>query len=306
MTNSGPGKYATNEFAALALRLGLGIVFVIGGANKLGKLMDPATHDGLVASYTGTTGYINSFFLDYLFGGRFGDWLTADVFLTLLSSFELVAGLLLVIGLAVRPLSLIYAFMMWSFVIALPVVTVPEMAVDGSAIRAPALLVQIRDIGLSGMMFALFALGAGVYSLDRRWGLENQDRSQPDWEHLGLLLRLSAGVIFMVGGAFAGMDHIQSFAVPGWILFVLGLMLISGLGARAAGLAVVLVMLWYMASKLSLDKSLIGNLNGIKREFAILVAGGLLGWRGGGDRYTINGLIGSIKQLFDRPPTLSG
>ena len=74
------------EISALALRLGLGIVFVIGGANKLNQLMDPATHDGLVASYTGTTGYINSFFLDYLFGGRFSSRLTADLFRTLLSS----------------------------------------------------------------------------------------------------------------------------------------------------------------------------------------------------------------------------
>lgn len=306
MTNSDKDRNGPDQIPALALRLGLGIVFVIGGVNKLGQLMDPATHDGLVASYTGTTGYINSFFLDYLFGGRFGEWLNADVFLTLLSSFELVAGLLLIIGLAVRPLSLIYGFMLWSFVIALPVVTAPGITVDGSVIRAPAMLVQIRDIGLSGMMFALFALGAGVYSLDRRWRLERPDRARPAWDYPGLLLRLSLGIILVVGGAFAGMDHIQSFAVPGWILLILGLLLLSGYGVRAAGYAAVLVILWYVGSKLSLDKSVIANLNGIKRELAILVAAGLLGWLGGGGRFTIDGLGRSIKRLFDRPPAVSG
>lgn len=291
------------EIAALALRLGLGIVFVIGGANKLNQLMDPETHDGLVASYTGATGYINSFFLDYLFGGRFGSWLTADFFLTLLSSFELVTGLLLVAGLAVRPLSLIYGFLLWSFVMALPVVTAPGVIVDEAVIRSPAMLVQIRDIGLSGMMFVLFGLGAGAYSLDRRWGLGSPDRGLRSWDHPGLLLRLSVGFVFLVGGAFAGLDHIQSFATPGWILLILGLLLISGFGVRLAGYAAAAVILWYLAVKLSLDKSLIANLNGIKRELALFVAGGLLGWLGGGAKFTIIDLVHSAKSLVDRSET---
>ena len=294
------------EIAALALRLGLGIVFVIGGANKLNQLMDPATHDGLVASYTGTTGYINSFFLDYLFSGRFSSWLTADFFLTLLSSFEFVTGLLLVAGLAVRPVSLIYGFLLWSFVMALPVVTAPGVSVEEAVIHSPAILVQIRDIGLSGMMFVLFGLGAGAYSLDRRWGLGSPDRGLPSWDNLGLLLRLSVGLIFLVGGAFAGLDHIQSFATPGWVLFILGLLLVSGFGVRVAGYAVAAVILWYLATKLSLDKSLIANLNGIKRELALLVAGGLLGWLGGGAKFTINDLVRSAKSLIDRSETKTG
>lgn len=306
MTNTVADTKGRAEISALALRLALGIVFVIGGTNKLGQLMDPATRDGLVASYTGTAGYINSFFLDYLFDGRFGGWLTEGTFLTLLSSFELVTGLLLMAGLAVRPLSLIYGFLLWSFVIALPVVTAPGVTVDEAVFRSPAILVMIRDIGLSGMMFVLFGLGAGAYSLDRRWRLESQDRDPPSWDHLGLLLRLSVGFIFLVGGAFAGMDHIQSFAMPGWLLLVLGLVLVSGLGVRVAGYAAAAVILWYMATKLSLDKSLIANLNGIKREFAISVAGGLLGWLGGGAKFTVNDLVSSAKSLIGRSAAGAG
>jgi|OM-RGC.v1.029007504 hypothetical protein len=43
----------------------------------------------------------------------------------MLSVFELVSGLLLIVGLVVRPLSLAYAFLLWSFVVALPVMTAP-------------------------------------------------------------------------------------------------------------------------------------------------------------------------------------
>lgn len=304
MTNTDADAKGRAEISALALRLGLGLVFVIGGANKLGKLLDPSSHDGLVASYTGTAGYINSFFLEFLFDGRLGGWLTEGGFLTLLSSFELVTGVMLMAGLAVRPLALIYGFLLWSFVIALPVVTAPGVVVEQSVFRSPAILVQIRDIGLSGMMFVLFGLGAGIYSLDRRWSLEDPDRGPASWRHMGLLLRLSVGFMFLVGGAFAGMDHIQSFAMPGWVLFGLGLLLVGGFGVRVAGYGAAAIMLWYMATKLSLDKNLIANLNGIKREFAILAAGGLLGWFGGGAKYRIKDLAASTKALIGRVQNL--
>ena len=44
------------------LRIGLGLVFVIGGISKLSLLLNSTTHDGMVASYMGTTGYINTLF----------------------------------------------------------------------------------------------------------------------------------------------------------------------------------------------------------------------------------------------------
>ena len=161
----------------------------------------------------------------------------------------------MVVGLAVRPLSLIYAFLLWSFVIALPVVTAPGVETDVSTFRSPAILIQIRDIGLSGMMLVLFNLGSGVFSADRRLGLVSAERRVASWDHLGLLLRLSVGFIFLVAGAFAGMDHIPSFASNAWLLLALGLVLVSGHGVRWAGYIVVAVMLWFMWSKLNLDKS---------------------------------------------------
>ncbi len=39
------------DLIALWLRIGLGSVFLIGGINKLGKLLDPTTEAALVASY---------------------------------------------------------------------------------------------------------------------------------------------------------------------------------------------------------------------------------------------------------------
>ena len=110
---------------AAFLRIGLGLVFVIGGISKLSLLLNANTHDGMVASYMGTAGYINTLFQDFLFFE--GSFLTPSVFLMLLSAFELVSGIALVAGFLIRPLALIYGFLLWSFVIALPVFLVSQL-----------------------------------------------------------------------------------------------------------------------------------------------------------------------------------
>ena len=47
-----------NKSTASILRIGLGLVFVIGGYNKLSQLFDPERMAGIVGSYTGGKGYI--------------------------------------------------------------------------------------------------------------------------------------------------------------------------------------------------------------------------------------------------------
>ena len=69
---------------------------MVGGWNKLYQLLDPSLSDAILASYLGTTGYINQFFIDYLFSGFMGKLLTPWLFMTILSTFELVSGLMLV------------------------------------------------------------------------------------------------------------------------------------------------------------------------------------------------------------------
>lgn len=273
--------------AALWLRLGLGAVFVIGGWSKLSQLLNPLHMQGIVDTYMGGKGYINVFFAQYLFEGPLGAVLTPWSFLTALSAFELISGIALIAGLLIRPLAIIYGLMLWSFVMALPVVVTPGVAVEVKTYTSPALLVQIRDVALSGLMFVLYNLGSGRYSLDERlFG----DRALPNgvsWEHLGLLARLSLALPLLVGGFFVGLNSIQSFATQPLILVVLGLMLVSGLGVRAAGALVMAVMLWFMVSKLDMDKSLIANLNGFKREFAFLACGGVIAVLGGGKKFTL-------------------
>lgn len=302
MTNddASPMSAAKLDTVSLALRLGLGPVFVIGGWSKLSQLIDPAREAGILSRYMGADGYINTFFAEYLFSGAFPDWVTPWSFLTALSSFELVSGLCLIAGLAVRPLALVYGFLLWTFVIALPVTTSPGVDPTVSTYTSLALLVQIRDIGLSGMMFALFNLGSGATSLDRYLlGMAFQP-TPPDWRDMGLLLRLSVAAVMIVGGAFAGFDHIQSFAAAPWLLLALGLTLAGGFGTRIAGIAVMGVMLWYMATKLSLDKSLITNLNGVKREIAFLVAAGVLAFLGGGVRFSVARFVTRVVELTAR------
>ncbi|PHR60174.1 MAG: hypothetical protein COA43_07700 [Robiginitomaculum sp.] len=284
-TYSLPKPIYNPQNIAFILRIGLGVLFVIGGWNKLYQLLDPALADNILASYTGPRGYINAFFADFLFvKGPFTPW----GFLTALSAFELMSGILLIVGFLVRPIALIFAFLLWSFVISLPVSTE-----TGGNYLAPAALVQARDIGLSGMMFVVFVLGAGKHACDNK--IFNATSTQPSWDNLGLVLRLSVALPLLVGGAFAGMVDIKTFGVPGWGLFLTGALLVTGIGVRWAATAFIAILVFYIATKFSFEKSMISNLNSVKREFAFLAACAVLIITGGGTLFTPKDILGRIR-----------
>ena len=276
---------------ALILRLGLGLVFVVGGWWKLSRAIDPSAAPALVERYLAPSGYINAFFADYLFAGPLGGILDPLSFLILLSGFELLAGLALIAGLLVRSLSFVFAFLLWSFVIALPVVTVPGVAVEGTTHFSPALLVQIRDIGMSGLFFVLFAIGSGSYSLDRGLFARGTGPEAIEWSKYGLIARLAVGVVFLIGGLFAGFDHIKSFVPVPSLLAVIGIIMISGHLVRLGAVAALVVLLWYCVGKISLDMSMWNNLNAIKRELAFIAASIVLIRWGGGAAFRPSALI---------------
>lgn len=277
---------------ALALRAGLGSVFVIGGLAKLSRLLSPSQSEAIVAEYMGPLGYINETFQQWLFEGWLGLILTPWNFLTLLSGFELVSGLMFIAGLFVRPLALIWAPLLWTFVFSLPVVTTPGETLSAPTYTSPAMFVQIRDIALSGLFIALYNLGAGRASIDASL------RGQPavlerDWEVLGTLARWSLALVFIIGGLFHGFPKIAVFATPGLILAVIGLGLASGYGTRVFAAAACALLLWYMWTKFGGASSVLGYFNSIKRELGLLAGCAVVAHAGGGRLFAID-------QLFPR------
>ncbi|MPZ32805.1 MAG: DoxX family membrane protein [Rhodospirillales bacterium] len=272
---------------ALALRVGLGLVFIIGGVAKLARLLSVSKAQGIVDEYVGPLGYINQTFLDWLFSGQLPGFVTPWSFLTVLSAFELVSGVMLVAGLFVRPLAVVWALLLWSFVVSLPVVTAPGVTPPSPTYTSPAMFVQIRDIALSGFFFVLYNLGAGARSLDAlRFG--RPASLGRDWEPLGLVLRLSLGAVFLIGGFFAGFSKIATFGMPGVLLAVIGLGLVAGVGTRYFALAAVGVLVWFITAKLAGAGSAIGYLNSVKREFALLAAAGVLAAVDGGRLFALD------------------
>ena len=289
-----------NTTTATILRVGLGLVFVIGGYSKLSQLLDPDRIAGIVGSYTGGKGYINELFLDYLFSS--GSWMTPWGFLSTLSRFELLSGIALVAGLMVRPLALIYAFLLWTFVFSLPVVTTPGVDTNVSTYTSPAMFVQMRDIGLSGFMFVLLMLGSGKISADSLVLKNGVNSEEANWNNLGLLLRLSLAAPLVIGGMFGSYPQIATFATYQPILLILGIMLVLGIRTREVSVVVACIMLWFMTTKLSLDKSFIANLNGFKREFAFLAAAVVILLRGSGNSYTPGDVLNRIRYAFGNEP----
>ncbi|MFY0611913.1 MAG: DoxX family protein [Hyphomicrobiaceae bacterium] len=283
---------------AFSLRIGLGALFVVGGVNKLSQLLSPAASDRIVASYTSTTGYINEFFMSFLFVP--GTALTPWSFLTALSAFELISGVMLLAGFLVRPVALLYAFMLWTFVIALPVVTTNGVDPGVKTYMAPAILVQIRDIALSGFMFVLYGLGSGIRSVDYRLFGAGAIKPVISWDVASVLLRLSVGIVLIVGGVFAGMPNIKTYVEPGLLLAVVGLgILWGGSVTRYAAGAVCVVVVVYMLSKVGLDKGLIGSLNAIKRELAIFAGAFVLAARECGQLWTASDVARRLADGFN-------
>lgn len=296
--------FLTLNQAVLLLRVGVGLTLFAGGLSKLSSLLSPAAQAGLVTKYLSPNGYINQFFYDYLFAdGIMSGLMSPWFFLTSLSALEFLAGVLLIIGLAVRPVSLLFALLFWSFVIALPVVNAPGAPIVETTHTAPAILVMIRDIALSGVFFALHLLGAGSWSVDRRLFGEVATEHRINWDAAGLLLRISLGAVFVVGGAFYGLQNIKAFA-PAWILLPIGIVLIIGNGARIAAYVSAVVLLWYMVVTMGFDKSLIANLNSVKREFALFATAIVIGQFGGGSAYTLLGKFQEARDVWQKAPIL--
>ncbi|HRD77125.1 MAG TPA: DoxX family protein [Hyphomicrobiaceae bacterium] len=280
---------------ALTLRIGLGLVFVIGGWAKLERLLTPSRAKGIVDEYVGPLGYINQTFLDWLFQSPLGVVATPWNFLTLLSAFELVSGIVLIAGLMVRPLAVFWALLLWSFVFSLPVVTTPGVKPPAATYMSPAEFVQIRDIALSGFFFVLYNLGPGARSVDHDVFAVPAERPH-DWEALGLLLRLSLGVVFLVGGLFAGYNKITTFGMPGLLLTLIGAGLVAGLWTRTFGAAAAALLVYFMVSKLAGASGIVGYLNSVKREFALLAGAGVLALAGGGSRFAATRAIQSFNE----------
>jgi uncharacterized membrane protein YphA (DoxX/SURF4 family) len=284
--------------SAFILRIGLGLVFLAGGLAKLSKLLVPAKQGEMVNLYLSPGGYINQFFFDYLFhdgilSGLMSPWL----FLTALSMLELIAGIALLIGLGVKFFSLLFAFLAWSFVISLPVVNASGFEVVTKTHTAPAILVMIRDIALSGLLITLYNLGPGVWSVDEKIFGPQVKAKEVNWDALGLLVRVSLALVFIVGGAFYGLENIKSFALP-IILLPIGVVLLFGNGVRYAGVAAMLVIAWYMLSTFSFDKDLVANMNSVKREFALLASALMLAGLGGGSSHTLFSMLEDIRTSF--------
>jgi putative oxidoreductase len=133
---------AYSDSAPLILRIGLGLTQLF--AHGIPKLLEGPERWEALGRAMGTLGIT--------FAPMFWGFMAGAV--------ETVGGLLLLVGLAVRPTSVALLFVMF-------VAAAQNVATAGSLAGGRA---HPIDAGVG--LLALLVLGAGKYSLDRKWGLE--------------------------------------------------------------------------------------------------------------------------------------
>jgi hypothetical protein len=73
---------------------------------------------------------------------------------------------------------------------------------------------------------------------------------------------------------------------------------VAGVGARYFALAAAFVLVWFMLSKLTGASGVIGYLNSVKREFALLAAAGVLAAVDGGRLFALDRAWPALRDGF--------
>jgi len=256
--------------ALLALRLALGLVFLLAGS----KLILPGPfdlgpgRDALVASFTDpNTGWMAPWLVERITALH----IPVGTFLLVQGLVEVTLAVGLIVGLATPRLGMMTAMMLVTFTIATP---------TGGPIRIS------RDIALAAAALMLAQLGGGHWSLDRwlvnlRSGLNRlvlglggvrrairsggRDRSLL-LIRLGMAYTLAASALFS-GGIF---DNPMNTSLPGPVLLIAAVLVASGLTSRYVMGAIAGWLLVVGVGSIA-EHGLLVGLESAKREVALCV-----------------------------------
>ncbi len=117
--------------------------------------------------------------------------------------------------------------------IALPVLTVPGIDAAVKTYLAPAIFVRIRDIALSGIMFAIYNSGPGAYSIDTKYFGVPEVNTNINPDAVGLLLRLSLAIPLGIDAVFWYAQYSDICNSP---LLIIATLLAGGVSLHYAGI----------------------------------------------------------------------
>ncbi|WP_163832869.1 DoxX family membrane protein [Spartinivicinus ruber] len=254
---------------AFILRVGLGGWLVVEALIKFLGLLSPSQFADMLGFYLGAAGYINQFFQYFLFQSSWGHLFSPASLLALLAMVELVVGCSLIAGLAVRWNAMLTFFMLVFYVIALPVMTVPNIQLDVAVYTAPAPLVQIREVAMAIAAFVLYKLAPEAGRINVETNLEVM---QKHWYSLWGQLRYALILPLVVAALFGGFGHIPTLAAPAFLLAALGAALtVDSLKVvKWAAWIAAMVFFHYALFMIDWSDNCLKNLYVIRREFGLV------------------------------------
>lgn len=251
------------------LRVGLGLVFIIGGLKLVAPtLFGLAGREALAASFTDpTTGFIAPWLAERI-SGDLG--IAVSTFLFAQGIAEMILGLFLVAGVGTRMVALNAAVMFWLFTVAAP---------EAGAVRLG------RDVALAAVAVALVGTGGGRGSFDWRRA-KRPEPPAPRRDLALLLIRLGLAYTLLTAGVFTGgnFDNLLNTTLPVPLVVLLGLTLAAGVGPRWVMIPVAVWLVYLLPTELA-DHQLFSGLDTVKREIGLSVAA-LLYIAAGPDRWS--------------------
>jgi len=248
-------------YTPFLVRIGLGAVFVIGGA----KLVFTGDWTALAAMYVDPAkGFISPFFAERITSFGIG----IGTFLRWMGSVEILLGLSLIAGFLTSLSAVLMGLLLWTFPVASPVI--------------PGEIRLSRDLALMGCCFGLAQMGGGKGSLDALFGIAPSFLEKQK-DAISLTFRLSLAFTFITSSLFAGgpFDNVLNTFLPRPVLFLLGLLLAGGLFVRGVAGVTILWLAVVIVNAL-VAKGLLLGLDSIKRELGFIAVAGALLVLGGG------------------------
>lgn len=265
------------------VRIGLGL-FLLGNAWVFYELLsDPNLTPAFLWDRYGIHGDVATFLTGVFFEGLAS--LKPQTFAATAFGVQVVGGLALLLGFMAR-----YVAGFFSIVIAIIWLihfaeVTPFVLGEGDSSHLKEPVGHLKQLGLALLFRVVTNLGSGRYSLDSKFAKRFSPAIGRSWNSIALELRSALAILFLSAAvSFTFFDQ-TLYAVPSWMLYLVGAMVFLGLAPRLSGSLFLVVIAWHFVLGLKGLEDISEILEFVLSEAPFIAAGVVFMVFGSGDKF---------------------